>query len=88
MYPTDMPKMKPSLHLNNKDLPEIKDWKVGETYEVIVKLKMESKMDFKKEISANFEISDILVPESENIDEMDAPTFEKYASTVKQTGKL
>lgn len=85
MYPTDPVKMKPSIHLTDKDLPEIKDWKVGETYEVIMKIKMNSKMDFKKELSAGFEVSDILVPQDEqDINEMDNEEFGKYAGEQKK----
>lgn len=31
--------MKPTLYLNSKDLPEIKNWKVGESYDLIVSVK-------------------------------------------------
>lgn len=34
--------MKPSLYLTSKDLPAIKNWKVGEIYEVKVKIKQKS----------------------------------------------
>jgi hypothetical protein len=84
MYPT-VEKMKPMLHVSDKDLPEIKDWKTGETYEVIVKMKMVSKTDYNKEVSAGFEVSDILVPKDEqDIDEMDNSEFNQYAGEQKR----
>jgi len=30
----DMPDMSPSLHLEEKDLPELKGWKVGNKYKI------------------------------------------------------
>lgn len=84
MYPT-MEKMKPMLHVSDKDLPEVKDWKTGETYEVIVKMKMVSKTDYNKEVSAGFEINDILVPEDDqDMNEMDNAEFNQYAGEQKK----
>lgn len=31
---------KPSLSIDSKDLPAIKDWKIGKTYELVVKVKL------------------------------------------------
>ncbi len=85
----DMPSMKPMLHISDKDLPDIKTWKTGETYEVIVKMKMISKNDYKKEISAGFEITDILVPQEEpDINEMDNQDFNEYTAEAKRKGHL
>jgi len=36
----ELPQMKPSLYVNEKDLPDIKDWKVGSEYSLKVKVKM------------------------------------------------
>lgn len=34
------PKMIPTLRVDDQDLPAIRDWKVGQTYELSVKVKM------------------------------------------------
>lgn len=53
-------KPKPHLDVSSEDLPEIKDWKVGETYTIEVNAKMtsisESEYDGKKKTTACFEI--------------------------------
>lgn len=35
----DMPEYKPTLHLTDKDLPDISKWKVGQTYEITMKVR-------------------------------------------------
>lgn len=57
-------KPQPMIHgLSAVNLPEIKGWKVGNSYEVTAKLKMtslsENEYEGKKEISASFEIVNI-----------------------------
>ena len=34
------PKYRPTLHLDQSQLPAIKDWKAGETYDITLKVKM------------------------------------------------
>lgn len=57
-------KIPPSLTLNEKDLPEIKDWKVGETYHLEMDVKLvsqsnDSMMD--NGMNARFEVQDVQV---------------------------
>ena len=49
----------PHLRLNQKQLPEIKNWKVGETYTIAVKMKKKSSRIEENEISACFAITGI-----------------------------
>lgn len=50
----------PRLHLTVKDYPDIKDWKVGETYTLELKVKQiamqEGGWDGKQPLSADFKI--------------------------------
>lgn len=52
--------MAPRVHLGIGDLPDIKNWKVGETYSVTMKLKQigmqEGGWDGKQPLSADFKI--------------------------------
>lgn len=64
----DMPEpmhMVPTLHLTDKDLPVIKEWKVDQTYEVALKIKQTGirTQDYggNKEICADFEVQAIKV---------------------------
>jgi len=55
-----MSEQKAYLTLSDKDLPEIKDWQVGQTYTVILTVKQTSlnqnEMDGQQNVSANFEV--------------------------------
>lgn len=66
----DMPsESKPMLFLNSKDLPEIKDWKIGESYDLIVSVKQVGAHDNKGLISGDFEIQDIMsAPDQKSMD--------------------
>lgn len=55
--------MKPMIYVSSHELPEIKKWKVGETYEVIVKMKMKGMHQRDNSShSADFEIEGIMYP--------------------------
>lgn len=74
---------KPTLYLNEKELPEIKDWKPGQEYDLILRAKMvqhsantESPIDGKKTKnlvhSARFEVLSVESPKgNEPINEED-----------------
>ena len=57
----DMPMMgeyPPTLHLTGKQVPEIKDWDVGEEYEMVVRVKQTSKSENKDGmVDASFEVT-------------------------------
>jgi len=51
---------KPMLHITSKDLPAIKEWKIGETYTLEIKAKQVSLSQYGDEpYSASFEIKDV-----------------------------
>jgi hypothetical protein len=50
---------KPTIHLDSKCLPEIKDWKIGKTYTIHLKVRlkdMHEEYDDSKVIGAGFEV--------------------------------
>ncbi len=57
---------KPSIHLDEKDLPAIRDWEVGQKYVLILEVEQTgkniNKHDGKKNMSAGFEIQKISTP--------------------------
>lgn len=63
----EMERMSPTLHLDETDLPEIRDWKVGETYTVVLKVKQTGlhKGDMmdggKGKFSADFKVESVSV---------------------------
>ena len=60
---------KPTLYLTNKDLPEIKTWKVGESYDLIVSVKQVSLHDSGNgNMSASFEIQNVMSAEKDPMD--------------------
>lgn len=61
MILADVVPEKPTIRLDSKVLPEIKEWKVGKTYEVHLKIRQveahEDKLsDNKKQLHARFEV--------------------------------
>lgn len=56
----DVMPSKPSISLDSKCLPEIKDWKVGKTYEIHLKVREtgvhEDDFDNKKRLHATFDV--------------------------------
>lgn len=76
-YKDDMPmstrddKHYPTINLSLKDLPEAKDWKVGETYNVSFKLKQVSKNESKNGGTVTFEICGRHVEDEEDTGEDD-----------------
>lgn len=75
---------KPSLYLTSKDLKEIKDWKVGQSYDLIVSVKMKGLTQREDgTVSGDFEIGNVMASDKE-IDDMDNTEFEDYTSKEKQ----
>lgn len=76
------------LRLSEKELPEIKDWEVGKTYEVVLTVKQMSKRQGSewdtsadsKEVQATFEIVNVEVEEDDNDedDTNDSSDMENY----------
>ncbi len=84
-----MPQMKPCLYVSDKDLPEIKDWKIGEDYEIMVKVKMTSVSKNQMGFNACLDVEEIMVPEEEkDIKEMDAEDFAEYSANARKKGYL
>lgn len=70
----------PMLSINSDQFPEIKDWKVGETYELAVEVKMTSKHEgqeytFDKAnaglVRASFDIKSVQTDEEEDASDAD-----------------
>ncbi len=75
----------PSIHLNSKNLPAIKDWEVGEEYSVMLKIKQTSKsIENDQECSGSFEIREILVLPHEEKEEEKHEEKEKWDSNLKK----
>lgn len=77
---TSPEKMKPSLFLNAEELPEVKNWEVGNEYTLLVTVKQTGKdiheYNKKKSISAHFEICKIK-PVDSSASSKDFKEFEK-----------
>ena len=74
----------PSFSVNDKQMPEIRDWKVGEKYQIMIEVEMKSFRDkaiadkpAKINASASF---DILAYSGMDIKDMDDEEFRKYES--------
>lgn len=61
----------PSFTITAKDLPAIKNWEVGNTYEVKIKVKMESLTEKEERTRAELEIQGIEVVENKKSFEQD-----------------
>lgn len=83
----DMPESSeyyPSVHFDSKTLPEIKDWKVGEEYVVVVKAKMKSYSEHKEGADASFDIVEIGVLDKEVDDKDDEGDMETSKAKLKK----
>lgn len=65
----------PTLYLTDKDLPELKTWDIGKTYnlEITVKLisRSEREYDGKKEMTGSFDVTNITVDNDNDDQEED-----------------
>ena len=71
-YGMDMPRqMLPSFRLTVKDLPEIKDWKVGKSYTLKLQVKQVSADEFENQpLAARFELEKVEVVKLTTDEEM------------------
>jgi hypothetical protein len=62
--------IKPTLYLSSKDLPEIKNWKVGDSYDLIVNVKMVGihQDSNQTNTTATFEINNAISAEKDPMD--------------------
>lgn len=80
---------KPTLYLTAKDLPEIKSWKVGQTYEVIVQMKMASQHEMAgSPMSGSFDVISVDYPGGEEPDMDDVVSMPKNSDFSKGAAKL
>lgn len=79
----------PSIHLNQKQLPEIKDWEVGKNYEIALKVRQTSKReDDDKKISGSFDIVGIKVfmSEEESKKQLRKASNQEIDNKMKESG--
>lgn len=55
----------PSFRITADDLPAVKDWNVGKTYELAIKVRMKSLEEQEKKTRAELEIEGIEVPKKD-----------------------
>ena len=71
--------MPPYLGIESKQVPEVKDWEVGETYRLVVDLKQTSKSEDRDgRVSGGFELIAYKHIPEKSIDEMSDKEFEDY----------
>ena len=55
--PSDMPEVYPSFHLDETQLPEIRDWKIGEEYTIQLKVRQTGAREGRsEEVMGEFEV--------------------------------
>ena len=80
MYP-------PSFNVSSKQMPEIKDWKVGKNYKLVIEVKQKSVNENEDgEVSSNLELVAYAV-KHDNFDKMDDKEFEEYQSEAMSNKK-
>jgi hypothetical protein len=67
--------MKPYLSLSTKDLPAVKDWKIGQTYKLEVEVKMTGANQYEGKFSANFDV--LKVSTDDDLDEAMGKGFDR-----------
>ncbi len=81
MYP-------PSFHVTQDQMPEVKGWKVGGKYKLMVEIEQTSKYDSKQSTSGDFNIIAYKHLAEKDVKDMNDEEFEHYSSKVRSTGKL
>lgn len=66
--------MMPSFHVTTKQMPEIKNWKVGEKYKMVIEVRQKSAHQMEGHMEAGFEILAYSV--EKDYDKMDDEEFE------------
>lgn len=95
-FPTDKQvKILPTFSLTDADLPDIKDWKVGDKYTLVMEVEQismrqgsewQGASDKDKKVHATFKILEVGVEEEETDDSSDGYEAE-YASRMSKTKK-
>lgn len=88
-----MSRMKPTLYLDTTDLPAIKDWETGKTYEVTVRMKMKSRNEHTEEsgstrMSASFEISSMKPSDEKDPGMMNVKQMRSYMTGEKKKAAM
>ena len=78
----------PSFGLDDKQIPEIKNWEVDGKYRLIIDIKMKSLRSDKEGMSGGFDIVAYKVIAKKSIDEMTDKEFSVYQGEVLSKGKL
>lgn len=82
MYP-------PSFHAEEKQIPEIRKWKVGEKYVMIIEVEQKSmNEDQKDRLSASFDIVAYKCLPKKSIDKMTDKEFGEYQGKSMAKGEL
>jgi len=83
----------PYLNLDSDEVPEVKDWEVGKTYQIVLEVKQTSKSQNKEKkdvvTGASFDIVAYGIPKN-NLDDLSGPELEKMQAeglSTKKTGK-
>lgn len=83
-YPMEVadsvPFYNPSFQLSDKQVPEVSDWEVGESYQIVVEVKMTRKEEYKNNSSTgssgSFEIISYKAMDSEDMSDDDMETMQ------------
>ena len=78
--------IKPIIHIDSKQFPDVKKMEINEEYELIVKIKIKGVYAEGNNVVTTAEICDIAVPAptEEEIEIMSMDSFTKFASKKKK----
>lgn len=85
-----MPTMKPTMYISSKQLPALKDWKVGESYDLIVSVKQIGLHENSDgSMSGDFEIETIMAADSNDpMDLEDVNAMDNNNDFMKNSARL
>ena len=75
-----MPSVMPMFHVDDMQMPEIKDWEVGASYKVVMEVKMKDMSQTDESVHAGFEILAYKHLKEKTMDEMSDHEFGEYQS--------
>ena len=75
-------RMPPNFYVNSAQMPEIKDWKVGGKYKLIIEVEQKSLNETEETLDASLEIQKYKVLVEKDIDDMSDKEFGEYQGKV------
>lgn len=80
--PHEMGMYPPSFYVGSKQIPEIKNWEVGETYQLVIEVVQKSKTENDMGVDSSFDIVAYKYLPKKKVEDMNDEEFGEYQGEV------